>query len=107
VAELKGGVILEYVVTPEQFKVKRNSLDALKVQTVEQSLEKVKRSLTDTHSVEGDIVSLNAGAAIYVANLCGTLEQGVHMAQDVIATGLAYERLKDLVAFTAQLEQLG
>jgi anthranilate phosphoribosyltransferase len=106
VAELKDGKITEYTVTPEQFKLKRGKLDDLKVTTVEQSLEKVKRALTDTHSPEADIVSLNAGAAIYAANLCATLEQGVHMAQDVIGTGLAYEKLKELAAFTRQLEQL-
>jgi len=107
IAELKNGVITEYTVTPEQFKLTRGTIDGLKVTTVEQSLEKVKRALTDTHSPEADIVSLNAGVAIYAANLCATLEQGVHMAQDVIGTGLAYEKLKDLVSFTAQLESLG
>ena len=106
IAELKDGKIIEYTVSPEQFKLKRGNLNDLKVSSVEQSLEKVKRALTDTHSPEADIVSLNAGAAIYAANLCTTLEQGVHMAQDVIGTGLAYEKLKELVSFTTQLELL-
>jgi len=106
VAELKDGKITEYTVTPEQFKLKRGKLDDLKVTRVEQSLEKVKRALTDTHSPEADIVSLNAGAAIYAANLCASLAHGVHMAQDIIGTGLAYERFKELVLFTTQLESL-
>lgn len=107
VAELKDGKITEYTVKPEQFGLKRGKLDDLRVNTVEHSLEKVKRALTDTHSPEADIVSLNAGAAIYAANLCATLEQGVHMAQDIIGTGLAYEKLKELASFTRQLEHLG
>jgi anthranilate phosphoribosyltransferase len=107
IAELKEGKITEYRVTPEQFELTRANLDTLRVSTVEQSLEKVKRSLTDTHSAEADIVALNAGAAIYAANLCATLQQGVHLAQDIIGTGLAYERLKELIAFSSQLEQLG
>jgi anthranilate phosphoribosyltransferase len=106
VAELKDGKVTEYTVTPEQFKVTRGTLDALKVATVEQSLEKVKAALTDTHSPEAAIVSLNAGAAIYAANLCATFAQGVHMAEDIIGTGLAYEKLKELVSFTEQLEHL-
>jgi len=69
IAELKDGVISEYTVTPEQFKLPRGNLHALKVSTVEQSLEKVKRALTDTHSPEADIVSLNAGAAIHRASI--------------------------------------
>lgn len=106
VAELKNGIISEYVVTPEQFGLKRGNLADLKVSDVASSLEKVKRALTNTHSPEADIVSLNAGAAIYAANLCATLGQGVHMAQDVIGSGVAHERLKELAMFTAQLSQL-
>jgi len=106
VAELKDGKITEFTVAPEQFKLKRGKLDDLKVTSVEQSLEKVKCALTDTHSPEADIVSLNAGAAIYAANLCASLAQGVHMAQDIIGTGLAYEKLKELASFTRQLEAL-
>ena len=106
VAELKDGAIREYTVTPEQFKLERVPLEKLKVATVEQSLEKVKLALTDTCSAEATIVALNAGAAIYAANLCATLEQGVHMAEDIIGTGLGYERLKELVSFTEQLERL-
>ncbi len=106
VAELKNGEISEYIISPEQFKLSRGKLSQLQVSNVETSLEKVKRALTDTHSAEADIVSLNAGAAIYAANLCGSLEQGVHMAQDVIGSGMAYERLKELAAFTTQLSHL-
>lgn len=106
VAELKQGVITEYSITPEQFGLQRGNLADLKVSGVEASLEKVKRALTDTRSPEADIVSLNAGAAIYAANLCSTLGQGVHMAQDVIGSGVAHERLKELVLFTTQLSQL-
>lgn len=106
IAELKEGNIREYTVTPEQFGFKRSKLQDLQVTDVQQSLEKVQRALTDTHSAEADIVALNAGAAIYAANLCATLEQGVHMAQDVIGSSLAQERLKELAAFTQQLSRL-
>lgn len=106
VAELKDGTITEYIVKPEQFNIPRGRIEALKVDSVAMSLEKVKRALMDTSSPEADIVALNAGAAIYAANLCGTLAQGVHMAQDVIGSGMAHERLKELVAFSAQLKQI-
>jgi len=106
IAELKNGEISEYTVTPEQFNLKRGSLDQLKVTTVEESLEKVELALTESSSPEADIVSLNAGAAIYAANLCDSLEQGVHMAQDIIGSRMAYEKLKELSDFTMQMEQL-
>lgn len=106
VAELKEGVITEYSITPGQFNIPYGRIDDLKVSSVEMSLEKVRRALTEASSPEADIVALNAGAAIYAANLCSTLAQGIHMAQDVISTGAANEKLKQLVAFSTQLKLL-
>jgi len=49
------------------------------------------------------MVSLNAGAAIYVAGLTSDLNAGVQMAQDVIASGLAAEKMKFFVDFTVEV----
>ena len=47
-----------------------------------------------------DIVSLNAGASIYVAGLVPTLAAGVEKAQAVIASGAARRKLDQFVAHT-------
>jgi anthranilate phosphoribosyltransferase len=49
------------------------------------------------------MLALNAGAAIYVAGLALNLKDGVSMAQDAIYSGLALEKLKELVSFTTYL----
>ena len=53
--------------------------------------------VTEPDSSAADIVSLNAGAAIYVSGVATSLANGVTMAQDAIAAGLANERLQELV----------
>jgi len=50
-----------------------------------------------------DIVSLNAGAAIYVAGLSNTLEAGVKLAQETIASGTAREKFDALIALSKSL----
>lgn len=60
----------------------------------------IETALTDNHSAAADMVALNAGAAIYAANLCASLEQGVDMARDVLGTGIAWEKMQDFVTFT-------
>lgn len=50
------------------------------------------------------MIALNAGAAIYVAGLASTVAEGVAVAQDVIGSGLAAERLIELAAYTEALE---
>ena len=100
VAELKNGEISEYTITPESLGLKTRSLDSLYIDDAKQSLVLVKTALTDNHSAAADIVALNAGAAIYAANLCSTLQQGVDMARDILGTGIAWEKLQEFAVFT-------
>jgi len=100
IAELKNGEILEYTITPEDVGVAARPIDELYVDDATQSLALVKTALTDNYSAAADIVALNAGAAIYAANLCATLKQGVDMARDVLGTGIAWEKLQEFAVFT-------
>ncbi len=100
IAELKGGEICEYSITPEDAGIAARPIDELYVDDACQSLARVKQALTDNHSAAADIVALNAGAAIYAANLCATLKQGVDMARDVLGTGIAWEKMQEFAVFT-------
>jgi anthranilate phosphoribosyltransferase len=104
VAELKNGVITEYTLAPEDVGLHTQSLDGLHIQDAQQSLALIKIALTDNDSAAADIVALNAGAAIYVANLCATYAQGVDMARDVLGTGIAWEKLQEFAVFTQHVE---
>ncbi|EAW32279.1 Anthranilate phosphoribosyltransferase [marine gamma proteobacterium HTCC2143] len=106
VAELRDGNIKEYTIEPEQFGMNRASLDQLKVESAEQSLAVIKKLLAGAESPAADIVALNAGAAIYVANIASSLEQGVVMAQDILASGTASEKLKELALTTQTMKSL-
>lgn len=99
VAELHNGVITEYQVTPEQFGIKRQPLNALSVANAQDSLELVKQALNG-EGAAADIVALNAGAAIYAADLTESLAQGVKKAKAILASGAAAEKLDALAQFT-------
>lgn len=100
IAEMKDGVIKEYSITPEQFGFDRAPLTAIAAPSVDASLATVKAVLAKEQGPARDIVALNAGAAIYVAGLATSLENGVKMALDALDSGLAGEKLKDLASFT-------
>lgn len=104
VAELKNGKIVEYTIQPEDFELERCKINALQVSSVEESLGKVEQALTDGHSKAADMVALNAGAAIYAADIASSIAEGVAMAQDVIGTKLAWAKLKDLAALSQQCQ---
>ena len=101
VAELKDGEITEYSIKPEDFGFADQSLSNITVENSEQSLAMVKSVLNNVASPARDIVALNAGAAIYAANLTDTLEGGIKRAVEVIETGLAMNKLNALIEKTA------
>ena len=104
VAELKSGCVEVYTITPEDLGVETQSLEGLAVASATESLALIKNALGKRSSAEAekaaDIIALNAGAAIYVGGVADTLKEGVLMAQDAIASGLAGEKINELAAFT-------
>lgn len=106
VAELNDGTISEYTITPEQFGIERGQLSDLKVANANESLALVQQILSGEQSSAADIVALNAGAAIYVANIASSLDQGVKIAQDVLASGTGAEKLKELSQVTQTMKEV-
>lgn len=104
VVELRQGAIHEYRIVPEDFAIDTQSLDGLQVGGAGDSLRLVKDALGKQQTPQGakaaDMIALNAGAAVYVSGIANQLAQGVAMAQDAIATGLAGEKLVELATFT-------
>ena len=107
IAELKDGVIREYTVKPEDFGIQSKSLIGLSVSNAEDSLLLIKDALGNRRGQyaekAADIITLNAGAAIYVSGVVDTFADGVEMARDAIGSSLAGEKIRELAAFTQYL----
>lgn len=104
VGELKDGVISHYTVTPEDFGIQRQAtIDMLRIDSAAASLALLKQALTYSHQAAGDIVALNAGAAIYAAGITSTLAAGVAQARAVLGSGAALAKLDALVKFSQSL----
>ena len=102
VGELKNGHITEYEIHPEDFGMAMSSNRALRVETPEQSMAMLKGVLANEDGAAKDIVMLNAGVALYAANVASTMKEGVAMARQAIASGAAQTKLTQLIAFTQQ-----
>ncbi|RMG33597.1 MAG: anthranilate phosphoribosyltransferase [Gammaproteobacteria bacterium] len=103
VAELKDDEIRRYTIAPEDFGLQRASLDSIRAEGPEQSVAMIREVLEGKPGPARDIVALNAGAAIYAADLADTLQGGVERAQAVIDSGKAAERLRQLAELTQRL----
>jgi len=99
VGELKNGVITEYEIHPEDFGLTMASNRALKVDTPEQSKVMLLGVLANQPGPARDIVALNAGVALYAANVAPTMVAGLQLAQKALESGAALSKLNELVAF--------
>ena len=98
IGELKNGEITEYEIHPEDFGLPMASNRALRVETPEQSMQMLMGVLNGEPGAASDIVALNAGAALYAANLADSLKGGLALARAAIASGAARRKLDELVA---------
>lgn len=99
VAELKHGHIDCYLITPEQFGLASASLDTLAITDAASSLKLVRAALHDQPGPARDIVALNAGAAIYAANLTASLADGVELALQTLRSGAALAKFEALIGY--------
>lgn len=108
VAELRDGVISTYEVAPEDLGQVRAALDGLVVHSAAESAALIKDALANKEGETLDraraMIAMNAGAALYVAGCAQTLAQGVALADDVIATGQAKERLATFIQLTQTMK---
>ncbi len=102
VGELKHGEISEYEIHPEDFGLAMASHRALRVDTPSQSRDMVLSVLDNQVGAPRDIVALNAGIALYAANVAHTMAEGLALAQQALASGTAKAKLAQLNEFTAQ-----
>jgi len=103
VVELRDGVIREFVVTPEELGVDRSSLDQVKAAGPAESLALIGEAFASGVGPAADLIAINAGAALSVAGLAPDLAGGVARARDVMASGLARQRLEAFVACTHEV----
>ena len=98
--ELKHGEITEYSIKPEDFGLKTAPIETIQAQDSVQSREMLMSVLDNQPGPALDVVLLNAGAAIYVAGVAGSLEQGVEKARTAIESGAAKAKLRELIEFS-------
>ena len=97
VAELKDGNVNTYSIHPEELGFGLGDLNDIKVNDAESSLELIREAFSGQDGTAKDIISLNAGAAIYVSGLTTSLQSGVDRANQALSNGSAQQKLDDYV----------
>jgi anthranilate phosphoribosyltransferase len=104
VGELKDGQVTEYEIHPEDFGLAMASNRALKVETPQQSEALLRAVLGGETGPARDIVILNAGVALYAANVTASISDGIAHAREALASGKAQAKMEQFVARTKELK---
>ena len=104
VGELQNGEIREYEIHPEDFGMTMASNRAIKVESPDQSRDMLLGVLGGEPGPARDIVLLNAGVALYAANVAADIQAGIALARTAIDSGAAKQRLEQLVVKTHALK---
>jgi len=100
IAEVRGGSVRTYEVTPEEFGMKRGSLEDIAGGDAAANAAIIREVLSGQHSPKRDVVLLNAAAALVVAGKAEHLAQAVPLAAQSIDSGSAASKLAELTRFT-------
>ena len=100
VGELRDGAIREYEIHPEDLGMTMASNRALKVETAQESMHMLLGVLDNQPGAAKDIVILNAGVALYAANVSDSMQSGIARARTAVESGAARAKLEQLVAAT-------
>ena len=103
VGELRDGVVREYEIHPEDFGLSMKSNRGLKVTGAVESKEMVLEALANVEGTPREIVILNAGTALYAADVAASIDEGIALAREAIASGAARRKLDAFVDTTRKL----
>ena len=102
ITEMKNGDIKEYEIIPEDFGFQRSSIEDLFVGSPKESLDIARLALAGKHESAGSMISMTAGAALYVSGIANSLKSGVELAKECVGDGGGLKKLNQLVEYTSQ-----
>ena len=101
VCEINNGEFKTYEITPEEFGFKRCNKSDLLGGDGKENAEIAKDILSGKEKgAKRDAVALNAGLSLYIAGKADSIKESIALAQEIIDSGKAYEKIEQFAAAT-------
>jgi anthranilate phosphoribosyltransferase len=97
VSELKDGKVTDYEINPEKFGIKLCTAEDIKGAEAKENAEIILNIFKGEKGAKRDIVVLNSAAALYIGKAVSSIEAGIKLAEELIDSGKALEKLNELV----------
>lgn len=101
VYELKNGEISNYELSPEDFGYKTVDVSEIQGSNAIQNAQIIQDIFkSEIKGPKRDVICMNAGAMIYLAGIKSDMFEGAKLAQEVVGSGLVYDKLLELRGFS-------
>lgn len=100
VSEIRDGKVIDYTINPEEFEISLATHEDLKGGSAKENAEVIVNILKGHKGYKRDIVVLNSAAALYVGNACESIKDGISLAEELIDSGKAYEKMNELIEYS-------
>src|SRR5215469_7992417 len=101
IAEAREGTVRSYEVEPEEFGMKRGTLQELAGGDAHENADIIRAVLGGEKSARRDVVLLNSAAALVAAGRANHIAEGISLATKAIDSGLAAGKLQALISFSS------
>ncbi|MCS7233965.1 MAG: anthranilate phosphoribosyltransferase [Synergistetes bacterium] len=99
----EDGAIEEFSFYPEEVGIKRSRLEDIRGGKPSENAIIALKILNGEKGAKRDIVLLNAGAVFMLVGLTETIQEGIKIAAEVIDSGKAKEKLKELIKLSKEM----
>ena len=101
--EIKNKQIHAYEIDPQELGVKTNSIDGIKGESISDNVTMFRSVMDGQQGPCMDIVTINAGAALYVAGATSSIKDGQTIAENCIKNGKARAKISQLVEISQRI----
>lgn len=100
VSEIRDGKVVDYIINPEELEINLAKHEDIKGGSAKENAEVIVNILKGHKGHKRDIVVLNSAAALYVGNVCESIKEGIKLAEELIDSGKAYEKMNELIKYS-------
>ncbi|MBM4761792.1 anthranilate phosphoribosyltransferase [Bacillus sp. B15-48] len=103
--ELKNGKISTYEIAPEDFGMSRCTLDEISTGTPEENANMIRNVFSGKDKgPRRQAVVINAAGALMIGDKASSFAEGIELANDIIDSGAAERKLKELITASNDLK---
>lgn len=102
VVELSDGFIKSYQIDPCEYGIEHTGLDAVRVESVAESLALIEQVFAGQPGPAYDMIALNSAAIMLVAGVVESFNGGLERAKSILNSGQAQQKIDAYASYTQQ-----